>query len=179
MPNPPHLRVAALTATALLLTSVLAGCGDDSQDEDLSAQKLSWKDCPAPSRAEGGGEAPSPLPGDDEWQCATLKAPLDWSKPKGDTIGLALIRAKASGAEDKRLGSLIFNFGGPGGSGVTTLPAFGTDYAKLRTRYDLVSFDPRGVGRSAPVECLNDPQLDVYFEQDWTPDDSAERAALL
>ena len=179
MPNPLRLRAAALTGTALLLTSVLAGCGDDSQDEDLSAQKLSWKDCPAPSRAEGGGDAPSPLPGDEEWQCTTLKAPLDWAKPKGDTIGLALIRAKASGAEDKRIGSLVFNFGGPGGSGVTTLPAFGTDYAKLRTRYDLVSFDPRGVGRSAPVECLNDPQLDVFFEQDWTPDDSAERASLL
>ncbi|MER7567545.1 alpha/beta hydrolase [Streptomyces sp. NPDC097941] len=179
MPNPPHLRVAALTATAVLLASVLAGCGDDSQDEDLSAQELSWKDCPAPSPAEGGGDAPSPLPGGEEWQCATLKAPLDWAKPKGDTIGLALIRAKASGAENKRIGSLVFNFGGPGGSGVTTLPAFGPDYAKLRTRYDLVSFDPRGVGRSAPVECLNDPQLDAYFEQDGTPDDAAERATLL
>lgn len=127
-----------------MLTSVLAGCGDDSQDEDLSAQKLSWKDCPAPSPAEGGGDAPSPLPGDEEWQCTTLKVPLDWAKPKGDRIGLALIRAKASGAEDKRIGSLVFNFGGPGVSGVTTLPAFGTDYAKLRTRYDLVSFDPAG-----------------------------------
>jgi pimeloyl-ACP methyl ester carboxylesterase len=179
MPKPPRLRVAALTATALLLAFTLAGCGDDSQDEDLSAQKLSWKDCPAPSRPEGGGDAPSPLPGGDEWQCATLKAPLDWAKPKGDTIGLALIRAKASGAEAERIGSLVFNFGGPGGSGVTTLPAFGSDYAKLRTRYDLVSFDPRGVGQSSPVECLNDPQLDAYFAQDWTPDGSAERAALL
>ncbi|MEU9172435.1 alpha/beta hydrolase [Streptomyces sp. NPDC048420] len=179
MPNPPRLRVAALTVTALLLASVLAGCGDESQDEDLSAQKLNWKDCPAPSRAEGGGDAPSPLPGGDEWQCATLKAPLDWAKPKGDTIGLALIRAKASGTEGRRIGSLVFNFGGPGGSGVTTLPAFAADYAKLRTRYDLVSFDPRGVGRSAPVECLNDLQLDVYFQQDGTPDDSAERTALL
>ncbi|WP_020136726.1 alpha/beta hydrolase [Streptomyces sp. 351MFTsu5.1] len=179
MPNPPSLRVAALTATALLLSCALAGCGGDSQHEDLSAQELSWKDCPAPSRAEGGGDAPSPLPGGAEWQCATLKAPRDWAKPKGDTIDLALIRAKSSGPKDRRIGSLVFNFGGPGGSGVTTLPAFGTDYATLRTRYDLVSFDPRGVGRSAPVECLNDPQLDYYFEQDWTPDDPAERTALL
>ncbi|MFF7953492.1 alpha/beta hydrolase [Streptomyces griseorubiginosus] len=179
MPKPPRPRVAALTATALLLSCALAGCGGDSHDEDLSAQKLSWKDCQAPSRAEGGGEAPSPLPGGAEWQCATLKAPRDWTKPKGDTIDLALIRAKTSGPKDRRIGSLVFNFGGPGGSGVTTLPAFGTDYAHLRTRYDLVSFDPRGVGRSTPVECLNDPQLDFYFEQDWTPDDSAERTALL
>ncbi|MFE3857521.1 alpha/beta hydrolase [Streptomyces griseorubiginosus] len=179
MPNPPRPRTAALTAAVLLLSCALAGCGGDSQDEDLSAQELSWKDCPAPSRAEGGGDPPSPLPGGAEWQCATLKAPLDWAKPKGDTIDLALIRAKASGAEDRRIGSLVFNFGGPGGSGVTTLPAFGADYATLRTRYDLVSFDPRGVGRSAPVECLNDPQLDYWFEQDWTPDDSAERTALM
>lgn len=52
MPNPSRLRAAAVTATALLLSS-LVGCGDDAQDEDLTAQKLSWKDCPAPSQAEG------------------------------------------------------------------------------------------------------------------------------
>ncbi|MFI9826320.1 alpha/beta hydrolase [Streptomyces sp. NPDC051913] len=179
MPNPPRLRAAALTASAVLLSSVLAGCGDDSKDQDLTAQKLSWEDCPAPSTAEGGGDAPSPLPDGDEWQCATLKAPRDWDDPKGDTIGLALIRARTSGDESKRIGSLIFNFGGPGGSGVTTLPAFGEDYAKLRTRYDLVSFDPRGVGRSAPVECLDDLQLDAYFQQDATPDDATERTKLL
>jgi pimeloyl-ACP methyl ester carboxylesterase len=62
---------------------------------------------------------------------------------------------------------------------VTTLPAFGQDYARLRTRYDLVSFDPRGVGRSAPVRCLSDRRLDAYFQQDATPDDGAERTELL
>ncbi|MFJ3666256.1 alpha/beta hydrolase [Streptomyces sp. NPDC090106] len=179
MPNPPRLRAAALTTSAVLLSALLSGCGDGSEDQDVTAQKLSWKDCPAPSAAEGGGDAPSPLPNGDAWQCATLKAPLDWAEPKGDTIDLALIRARTSGDEDQRIGSLIFNFGGPGGSGVTTLPAFGSDYAKLRTRYDLVSFDPRGVGRSAPVQCLTDLQLDAYFQQDATPDDAGERAALL
>ncbi|WSQ11687.1 alpha/beta hydrolase [Streptomyces sp. NBC_01231] len=179
MPASSRLRATALTATALLLASVLAGCGDDSQDADLSAQKLSWEDCPAPSAAEGGGDAPTPLPNGDPWQCATMKAPLDWDQPKGDTIDLALIRAKASGTGGERIGSLVFNFGGPGGSGVTALPAFGEDYTKLRTRYDLVSFDPRGVGRSAPVECENDAQLDAYFQQDATPDDAAERTELL
>jgi pimeloyl-ACP methyl ester carboxylesterase len=179
MPNPSRLRAAALTATVVLLSATLAGCGGDSKDEDPTAQKLSWKDCPAPSEAEGGGAAPSPLPNGTKWQCATMKAPLDWSKPKGDTIGLALVRAKASGAASKRIGSLVFNFGGPGGSGVTTLPAFGEDYATLRTRYDLVSFDPRGVGRSAGVECESDSQLDQYFQQDATPDTTAERTKLL
>ncbi|MFE7072000.1 alpha/beta hydrolase [Streptomyces sp. NPDC057620] len=181
MPNPSPPRAAALTATALLLLAALAGCGDDggSADEDLSAQKLSWKDCPEPSESEGGGDAPSPLPDGGTWQCATLKAPLDWDKPKGDTIGLALIRARTSGAEDRRIGSLLFNFGGPGGSGVTTLPAFGKDYDELRTRYDLVSFDPRGVGRSAGVKCEDSEQLDEYFQQDATPDDEAEQRTLL
>ncbi|POX55528.1 peptidase [Streptomyces sp. Ru71] len=179
MPNPSRLRAAALTVTALLLSAALTGCGDDSKDEDLTEQKLSWKDCPAPSQAEGGGNAPSPLPGGAQWQCATMKAPLDWAKPKGDTIGIALIRAKSSGQASRRIGSLIFNFGGPGGSGVTTLPAFGEDYATLRTRYDLVSFDPRGVGRSAPVKCEDDAQLDAYFQQDATPDDAAERTTYL
>ncbi|MDT0611731.1 alpha/beta hydrolase [Streptomyces lancefieldiae] len=180
MPNPFRLHAAALTATAVVLSALLWGCGGDSpEDEDLPDQKLSWKDCPAPSEAEGGGTAPSPLPDGAAWQCATMRAPLDWDDPKGDTIDLALIRARASGDADRRIGSLVFNFGGPGGSGVTTLPAFGQDYDNLRTRYDLVSFDPRGVGRSAPVECLDDKQLDTYFQQDATPDDAAERTELL
>ncbi|MER6738168.1 alpha/beta hydrolase [Streptomyces puniciscabiei] len=179
MANPSRLRAAALTTTALLLSALLAGCGDGSKDGDLAAQKLDWKDCPAPSEAEGGGSAPSPLPHGGTWQCATMKAPLDWSRPKGDTIGIALIRARASGPASRRIGSLVFNFGGPGGSGVSALPAFASDYAALRTRYDLVSFDPRGVGRSAPVKCESDAQLDAYFQQDATPDDSAERTQLL
>jgi pimeloyl-ACP methyl ester carboxylesterase len=179
MPNPSLVRAAAVTASALLLTSLLAGCGDgEAEDEDLTRQKLSWEDCPTPSQAQGGGNAPSPLPNGGEWQCATMKAPRDWDDPEGDTIELALIRAKATGP-GRRIGSLIFNFGGPGGSGVTALPAFGNDYAKLRTRYDLVSFDPRGVGRSAPVRCQNDRQLDAYFQQDATPDDTAERSELV
>ncbi|MFE9627474.1 alpha/beta hydrolase [Streptomyces sp. NPDC006527] len=178
MPKASRLRAAL--AAAVLLASLAAGCTDDrADDEDLTAQELDWKDCPTPSQAQGGGSAPSPLANGDEWQCATMRAPLDWDDPEGDTIGIALIRAKTSGDENRRIGSLVFNFGGPGGSGVTTLPAFAEDYATLRTRYDLVSFDPRGVGRSAPVRCENDQQLDAYFQQDMTPDDTAERTELL
>jgi pimeloyl-ACP methyl ester carboxylesterase len=180
MPTLLRLRAAALTATAVLLSTVLAGCGDEeAEDEDLTRQELSWEDCPTPSDAQGGGAAPSPLPDGGEWQCATMKAPLDWDDPKGDTIDLELIRARAGGNDSRRIGSLIFNFGGPGGSGVTSLPASAEGYEALRTRYDLVSFDPRGVGRSAPVICQNDQQLDAYFQQDGTPDDAAERTELL
>jgi pimeloyl-ACP methyl ester carboxylesterase len=172
-------RIRTALAAAVLLPSLLVACGGGSKDGSLLSQKLDWKDCPAPSEAEGAGNPPSPLPGGAAWQCATMEAPRDWSNPKGDTIGIALIRARASGDPAKRIGSLIFNFGGPGGSGITSLPAFASDYATLRTRYDLVSFDPRGVGRSAPVECEDNAQLDQYFQQDATPDNSAERAQLV
>ncbi|MCX4660253.1 alpha/beta hydrolase [Streptomyces uncialis] len=186
MPKPLPVRAAALAATAVLLSASTAGCGgDDTKDrkdpkaDDLTAQRLTWKDCPAPAQSEGGGPAPSPLPDGELWECATLKAPLDWGDPDGDTIGIALIRARTSGTDGERIGSLIFNFGGPGGSGVTTLPAFAGEYEKLRTRYDLVSFDPRGVGRSAGVKCEDDEQLDEYFQQDATPDDTAEQRKLV
>ncbi len=179
MPSLLRLRAAVPIVSAVLLSILLAACGDDAGDEDLTRQELSWKACPAPDEAQGGGASPSPLPDDGEWQCATMKVPLDWGDPKGDTIGLELIRVETTGEENERIGSLIFNFGGPGGSGVTSLPAFADGYETLRTRYDLVSFDPRGVGRSDPVICENDQQLDAYFQQDATPDDAAERTELL
>lgn len=186
MSFPAQPRAALRTGAAALLTLTLAAAltactSDDGSSAagapsggDPKVQKLSWKDCPAPNDTQGSGDKPSPLPGGTTWQCATMKAPLDWDKPKGRTIDLALIRATAKD-KGERIGSLVFNFGGPGGSGVSTLPAFGTDYEKLRTRYDLVSFDPRGVGRSSPVECESAQQLDQYFQQDNTPDDEAER----
>ncbi|MFJ5845817.1 alpha/beta fold hydrolase [Streptomyces sp. NPDC092903] len=197
MRTSPALRAAALAATVTVLLP-LTGCSDggdnDAPDRSqgsphpanaaaspgpsaLAAQQLTWKRCPAPSQAEGGGAAPSPLPGGAVWECSVMKVPLDHAKPSGDTIGLALVRAKAMD-QKKRIGSLIFNFGGPGASGVATLPAFGTEYDKLRTRYDLVSFDPRGVGRSDGVRCETDKQLDARYQADGTPDDAAEEKAF-
>ncbi|GAA4967032.1 hypothetical protein GCM10023238_38640 [Streptomyces heliomycini] len=146
MPRPLRPSAAVLAVCAVLLT----GCGEGG-GEDLTEQRLDWEDCPAPSEAQGGGPSPSPLPGGrGEWSCATMKAPLDWDDSGGETIGLALSRVRASGPAGERIGSLIFNFGGPGGSGVTALPGFGESYATLRTRYDLVSFDPRGSAAAHP-----------------------------
>ncbi|MFJ1669084.1 alpha/beta hydrolase [Streptomyces bottropensis] len=181
MPTSPRTRAVTAATIAVLVSLSAAACGDDAQgdDSDLTAQKPHWKSCDAPSESEGGGTAPSPLPDGDKWQCATMKAPLDWDEPDGDTIDIALIRVRTSGPESRRIGSLVFNFGGPGGSGVKALPASAQDYAKLRTRYDLVSFDPRGVGRSAGVRCEDDEELDEYFQQDGTPDDAAERTDFL
>ncbi|MEU4495096.1 alpha/beta hydrolase [Streptomyces sp. NPDC023998] len=173
-------RAVALVASVSVLLAA-AGCSDSGDkggtDQDrakeLATQTLKWQTCPAPSEAEGGGTPPSPLPGGIAWECSFMEAPLDYDKPDGETIELALIRAKARDP-NKRIGSLIFNFGGPGGSGVANLPAAAPDYTALHARYDLVSFDPRGVGRSAGVECEDDKQLDAYYEQDATPDDAAE-----
>ncbi|MGK5548947.1 alpha/beta hydrolase, partial [Streptomyces sp. URMC 127] len=127
--------------------------------------------------AEGGSSERAPGP---DWECATLQAPLDYTKPRSNTntIGIALIRTKATD-RTHRIGSLVFNFGGPGGSGITTLPAFADDYKALRTRYDLVSFDPRGVGRSSGVTCLDDRQLDAYYAADAAPSTPAGEKALV
>ncbi|MGA5412004.1 alpha/beta hydrolase [Streptomyces lavendulocolor] len=152
------------------------GGRDPDRPKELATQKLTWEECPAPSLQEGPGTAPSPLPGGARWECSFMQAPLDYADPGGDTVELALIRAKASDPA-KRIGSLIFNFGGPGGSGLTALPSFAKDYESLRTRYDLVSFDPRGVGRSEGVECANDEELDAFFALDSTPDDAREETA--
>ncbi|MGH3242080.1 MAG: alpha/beta hydrolase [Spirillospora sp.] len=113
-----------------------------------TGQRLTWAACPAPSEAQGGGKAPG-----NAWECATMKAPLDYRRPTRATIKVALIRKKATGPDRKRMGSLLFNFGGPGQPGVVGLPKFARDYARLGERYDLVSFDPRGVGATIPVKC--------------------------
>ncbi|GAA2601899.1 alpha/beta hydrolase [Streptomyces axinellae] len=145
----------------------------------LTKQHPRWSRCPAPNAAQGeDAGSPQPLPGGARWECATLKAPVDYGKPKGKTIGIEMIRAKKRKGGGKRIGSLVFNFGGPGGSGVATLPSFAKDYEKLRGRYDLVSFDPRGVGRSAGVNCMSAKKLDAYFAADWTPDNNAEEKQL-
>ncbi|WP_171167207.1 alpha/beta hydrolase [Streptomyces sp. I05A-00742] len=175
-----------IRAGCLLVAGVLAaaGCTGDGrgaataegapQSPAASRPSLDWKSCPAPSSKEG---VPARAPGD-EWECATLRVPLDHARPDGDTLGIALIRARATD-RDHRIGSLVFNFGGPGGSGVATLPAFAEDYSDLRKRYDLVSFDPRGVGRSGGVTCLDDKELDAYYAAGSTPETTAEQKDLV
>ncbi|MET9605689.1 alpha/beta hydrolase [Streptomyces sp. NPDC006512] len=163
--NALRTAAAAALATALLTTAACSGGGDGEKPEAdaAGAKPLEWGECEAPTALEGGGQTPGK-----DWQCATLDVPLDYAKPEGETIPLALIRAKARDKKN-RIGSLVFNFGGPGGSGITTLPGAAKEYDALRDRYDLVSFDPRGVGRSTPVRCLDDKQLDAYYAQDSSP----------
>ncbi|XRQ03325.1 alpha/beta hydrolase [Actinomadura welshii] len=125
---------------------------------------------------------PEPLPGMERppggFRCATLKVPLDYAEPSGRTIGIALIKAPASEPQ-RRIGSLLFNFGGPGGDGVATLAQVAGHYAELGTRYDLVGFDPRGVGRSAPVTCVGGRRMDELAARDDSPDTPAEERAYI
>ncbi|MEV0410153.1 alpha/beta hydrolase [Streptomyces sp. NPDC050448] len=127
-------------------------------------QKLSWRDCGVPG-----------------FQCATMKAPLDYAHPEsGQDVDIAVARRQATGP-GKRLGSLVVNPGGPGGSGIGYLQAYaGVGYpAAVRAQYDMVSFDPRGVDRSSPVQCLTGPEMDRFTQVDQTPDNAAERAELV
>jgi len=91
------------------------------------------------------------------FQCATAKVPLDYDQPSGAQIDLALIRLPATDP-GKRIGSLFVNFGGPGGSGVERLSQRASwDWLfspELKARFDLVSWDPRGIARSAGVRCF-------------------------
>ncbi|MFF7759312.1 alpha/beta hydrolase [Streptomyces griseorubiginosus] len=126
-------------------------------------QKARWRSCGVPG-----------------FQCATLKAPLDYAKPGAGDVRLAVSRKKATGP-GKRLGSLFVNPGGPGGSAVGYLQAYaGIGYpAAVRARYDMVAVDPRGVARSEPVECLDGRKMDTYTQTDTTPDDARETTQLV
>ncbi|MUN35648.1 alpha/beta hydrolase [Actinomadura litoris] len=168
-----RVRGARLIGAATVLALAAAGCNSGEKqatsEVGVSAptglgsfygQQLSWKGC-------GGG-----------FQCTTAKVPLDYSKPSGQKIGIALIRLPARD-KSERIGSLFINPGGPGGSGVgfvrQAAEAFGSD---LRKRFDIVGFDPRGVGQSDPVHCNTGPQLDAFFAADSSPDDQKETAAF-
>ncbi|MFF2651060.1 alpha/beta hydrolase [Streptomyces sp. NPDC058045] len=125
-------------------------------------QKLKWHGC-----GTGG------------FQCATMKAPLDYDHPAEGDVDLAIARKKATG-HGKRLGSLLVNPGGPGGSAIDYLQSYAAvGYpAAVRARYDMVAVDPRGVARSEPVTCLSGKQMDAFTRTDTTPDDARERQAL-
>ncbi len=107
-------------------------------------------------------------------QCATVKVPLDYAHPDQTAITLALARHPATGATPR--GSLFINPGGPGGSGVSYVDYFNRTGLE---DYNIVGWDPRGVGASTPVECEGGAALDRYFSVDVSPDNGAEQTALL
>ena len=117
-------------------------------------------------------------------QCARLTVPLDYDKPDGTTISLGLLRHRATGAPDNRIGSLVVNPGGPGASGMVSAASQvkAVKGTRLEKRFDLVGFDPRGVGASKPrVQCLTGQERDAEraddVETNGTPAGVAEQEA--
>jgi pimeloyl-ACP methyl ester carboxylesterase len=116
-----------------------------------------------------------PLPPEDmppRAECGELAVPIDYNNPKNGVVTIALIRIPATG---EKIGSLVSNPGGPGVSSVLDVASSVEDYpVAIRERFDLVGFDPRGIGFSRPaVRCLTDQEIDEYRADtvvDYNPD---------
>jgi pimeloyl-ACP methyl ester carboxylesterase len=140
-----------------------AGAATSAPDPGLEGyydQTLEWKAC-------------------DGFECADLRVPIDYDSPSRGDLMVKVLKVPARN-QSRSLGSLLVNPGGPGASGV--------DYAKsadlivgpaVRSSFDIVGFDPRGVGQSAPIDCLEDDALDDFLGTDPTPDDDSEQQDLL
>jgi pimeloyl-ACP methyl ester carboxylesterase len=173
-----------ILTVVLLLT--LAGCALLDPEEPKAVPSPTLSPSPLPTQRS---EPPSPdrvglqrFYGQDlSWsscrgdlECATVRVPLDYDEPEGQTIGLSLLRVPAE-STGRRVGSLVVNPGGPGVSGVDYAASASTFFGpELRQAFDIVGFDPRGVGRSAPVDCVSDRRLDAFVAADPDPDTPAE-----
>jgi pimeloyl-ACP methyl ester carboxylesterase len=178
-----RLSVGALVAVAAVL---LAACSSGTIGS--ITQETSSAGSPNPSPSTSGSVQPGLARFYDQkpaWRacgggflCASVLVPIDYAAPDGDAIALAVIKLPAS-SPAARIGALVTDPGGPGASGVDfARDAKGLFSAGLRARYDIVGFDPRGVQRSAPVNCLSDAQWDAFNAYDGSPDTTAEEAGL-
>lgn len=143
------LSVTATVVATASLTAPGAAVAREVPGATPPASSISWGPCPQES--DPPGRPPSP-----KARCATVKVPLDWSKPKGKKIGLFVARYPASNPA-QRIGVLMSNPGGPGAPGADDAlyadePYDGYDPA-IRERFDMVGFDPRGIGRSEGARC--------------------------
>jgi len=152
-----------LVTLAISFALVLSGCASKVAIEkplsNLAAyenQKLSWSTCY------------------ETFECTDLLVPVDYADLKVGTFKIAVLRYKAQDQKN-RIGSLIVNPGGPGGSGVDY--AYNAEYVfdpDILDKYDIVGFDPRGVDRSAPIKCLDNKETDASYASDAKPDTEAE-----
>jgi pimeloyl-ACP methyl ester carboxylesterase len=195
-------RPLALFAVALAL---LAACSISEAEVDVAgvspiATSVPLQTAPPTSGAPGGGEAgasttlaagtsapttvaAAPLDwracGEDgrRVECATLAVPLDYDEPAGETIDLHVMRRLADD-RDGRIGPLLVNPGGPGRPGTELVEGADRAFSDTLLRsFDIVAWDPRGTGRSAPIDCVDD--LEPYVALDPTPDTPAEKQALV
>jgi pimeloyl-ACP methyl ester carboxylesterase len=136
--------IAALLATPLVLGLLVspaaqAAAPDSAAGSYPPVSNIAWGPC---------------VPAQAGLECGTFKVPLDHDQPRGPMIDLALARVPATD-QANRIGSLFVNPGGPGGSGVEFVQAAGQDLSQsLDGRFDIVGFDPRGVGSSTPLICF-------------------------
>ena len=118
--------------------------------ESFYSQKVEWYDCVATAGVEKSADRTG-------FQCAKVTVPLDYSQPDGQTIEIAMKKHLATGSV--RQGTLFMNPGGPGGSGVDNVGAMATTtFAGVQSAYDIIGFDPRGVGSSTAITCSSDAE---------------------
>ncbi|WP_152521252.1 alpha/beta hydrolase [Nocardiopsis ganjiahuensis] len=163
-------RSTRALAAGALVTALATGCSlipaiQETQEnitgqvesagalQRLRTQNLNWGPCYSSSDVD---EILEFWDVDEDWQrnleCGVMVAPLDYRDPEQYRLRIALIRQPATGTDEQRRGSLVLNPGGPGGTGQDML--FDEILSpEIREAYDLVSFDPRGVGASNPVAC--------------------------
>jgi pimeloyl-ACP methyl ester carboxylesterase len=159
-----YKKIAISVTTALLLSACSSEATIEKPLSDLATyenQKLDWSTCY------------------DDFECADLRVPIDYADLKVGTFKIALLRYKAQDQKN-RIGSLIVNPGGPGGSGVDY--AYNAEFIfdpDVLDRFDIVGFDPRGVDRSEPIKCLNDAETDTSYAADAKPDNDAELATAI
>ena len=155
--------------------------GNDSPDDTNAPDDTTGPDDTQPELPDPGsiewGECNDDAVTEDELECATLEVPLDYSDPDGEQVALALVRAPAT---DDREGAILFNPGGPGGSGFDPIAYSGTFLQSELglEHFDLVGFDPRGVDRSGGIRCVDDEYLDAHLYLDDTPDTDEEQRRL-
>ncbi len=173
--------VALVLAVVLVAGAALVAAHDVTSTGDAGPTPVAPSAVPSPTRPPTPALAPFysqhlqwSACGDD--QCARLTVPLDYRHPSGRTIRLALLKLPASGS---RIGSLVINPGGPGEPGTTYAAAGSQILGKpLLDHFDVVGFDPRGTGDSAPVDCLSDAGLERYLAEDPQPSTPAGVATL-
>ncbi|UBU08345.1 alpha/beta fold hydrolase [Nonomuraea gerenzanensis] len=153
--------VAAATAGAVTLTALIAGSPGATAASGQDLASVRWRSCPAYSDdvirtlavTDGQRRKFRALLG--RMECGTVSVPLDYRKPRGRQITIAITRVKAVDRK-RRLGSLALNPGGPGASGYLfplQIASMDQANARLNERYDLIGFDPRGVGYSTKADC--------------------------
>ena len=156
------VAAAAAALTACSGTPAPAPAGEPSTLAAYYAQHLNWQPC------DGG------------FECAQFAVPSEYAKPDGPRFTLPVVKLPAADPAH-RVGALVINPGGPGGSGVQYALGARLEFpAAVLARFDIVGFDPRGVGASQPaLNCENGPQLDTFFATDDEPSDPAQLARVV